>query len=209
MAKGIIGKKVGMTQVFNDDGTAVVVTVIEAGPCIVTQKKTEETDGYNAIQLGFGDKAEFRTNKPEKGHFDRADVTPKKYLKELRDFEMDVNEGDELTVEQFADGELVDITGISKGKGFAGTIKRHNFQRGPETHGSHSHRAPGSIGATDAARVFKGQKLPGRMGYDRVTIQNLEIVKVDTDRNLLLVKGSVPGPNKGIVWIKDAVKVSN
>ncbi|MTI60579.1 MAG: 50S ribosomal protein L3 [Firmicutes bacterium] len=209
MAKGIIGKKVGMTQVFNDDGTAVVVTVIEAGPCIVTQKKTEETDGYNAIQLGFGDKAEFRTNKPEKGHFDRADVTPKKHLKELRDFEMDVNEGDELTVEQFADGELVDITGISKGKGFAGTIKRHNFHRGPETHGSHSHRAPGSIGATDAARVFKGQKLPGRMGYDRVTIQNLEIVKVDTDRNLLLVKGSVPGPNKGIVWIKDAVKVSN
>lgn len=209
MAKGIIGKKIGMTQIFKDDGTVVPVTVIQAGPCVVTQKKTDEIDGYNAVQMGFEDKAEFRTNKPERGHFARAGVKPKKYLKEFRDFPADVSEGDEVTVEQFAEGELVDVTGISKGKGFAGTIKRYNFNRGPKTHGSHFHRAPGSIGSIDAARVFKGQKLPGRMGHERVTIQNLEIVKVDPEKNLLLVKGSVPGPKNGILTIKEAVKANN
>lgn len=206
MAKGIIGKKLGMTQVFNDDGTVVPVTVIQAGPCVVTQKKNEEIDGYNAVQLGFEDIKEHRTNKPLKGHFSRAGVKPKRYLREFRDFSLDVSEGDEVTAEQFKEGELVDVTGTSKGKGFAGTIKRYNFNRGPMTHGSHFHRAPGSIGATDAARVFKGQKLPGRMGHDRVTIQNLEIVRVDLEKSLLLVKGSVPGPKNGVLLIKEAVK---
>jgi len=206
MAKGIIGKKLGMTQVFNDDGTVTPVTVVQAGPCVVTQKKTVEVDGYNAIQMGFEDKKEFRTNKPLKGHFKRAGVKPKKHVKEFRDFPVDVNEGDQITVEEFTEGELVDVTGVSKGKGFAGTVKRYNFNRGPMTHGSHNHRAPGSIGATDAARVFKGKKLPGRMGNERVTIQNLEIVKVDKEKDLLLIKGSVPGPTNGIVYVKEAVK---
>ncbi len=206
MAKGIIGKKIGMTQIFNDDGTVVPVTVVQAGPCVVTQRKTEETDGYNAVQIGFEDMEQYRANKPEKGHFERAGTEPKRYLREFRDFPEDLNEGEEVTVEQFEEGEQVDVTGTSKGKGFAGTIKRYNFQRGPMTHGSHSHRAPGSIGATDAARVFKGQKLPGRMGHDRVTIQNLEIVKVDSERNLLLIKGSVPGVKKSILYIEEAVK---
>lgn len=206
MAKGIIGKKLGITQIFKEDGTVVPVTVVQAGPCVVTQKKTDETDGYNAIQLGFEDKKQHRTSKPLEGHFERAGVKSKKYLKEFRDFDLDLKEGDEVKADQFVEGELVDVAGISKGKGFAGTIKRYNFHRGPMTHGSHSHRAPGSIGATDAARVFKGQKLPGRMGHDRVTIQNLEVVKVDTDKNLLLIKGSVPGSNNSIVFIKNAVK---
>ncbi|MFW6410347.1 MAG: 50S ribosomal protein L3 [Halanaerobiales bacterium] len=206
MSKGIIGKKVGMTQVFNDDGSVVPVTVVKAGPCVVTQKKTVEVDGYDAVQMGFEDKKEHRTNKPEKGHFDRAGVAPKKHIKEFRDFPEDVSEGDEINADLFSEGELVDVSGISKGKGFAGTIKRHNFQRGPETHGSHFHRAPGSIGATDAARVFKGQKLPGRMGHDMVTIQNLEIVQVDMEENLILIKGSVPGPNDTVLYINEAVK---
>lgn len=206
MAKGIIGKKLGMTQIFNDDGTVTSVTVVQAGPCVVTQKKTVEVDGYNAIQMGFEDKKEFRTNKPNKGHFARAGVKPKKHLKEFRDFPEDLNEGDQVTVEEFAKGELVDVTGLSKGKGFAGTIKRYNFNRGPMTHGSHSHRAPGSIGATDAARVFKGQKLPGRMGNEQVTIQNLEIVQIDKEKDLILIKGSVPGPTNGLVYVKEAVK---
>jgi large subunit ribosomal protein L3 len=209
MAKGIIGKKLGMTQIFNDNGTVVPVTVVEAGPCVVTQKKDREKDGYNAIQMGFIDKSESRANKPEQGHFKRAGVNPRKYMKEFRDFSGEVSEGDEITVKQFAEGELVDVTGISKGKGFAGTIKRYNFKRGPKTHGSHSIRIPGSIGATDAARVFKGQKLPGRMGNERVTVQSLEIVRVDLDKNLLLIKGSVPGPRNGILAIKEAVKVNN
>lgn len=206
MAKGLIGKKLGMTQIFKEDGTVVPVTVIEAGPCVVTQKKTEEVDGYNAIQFGFEDKKEHRSNKPEKGHFKRAGVGPKKHLAEFRNFPEDLNEGDEVSVDLFAEGEIVDVVGTSKGKGFAGTVKRYNFNRGPMTHGSHNHRAPGSIGGTDAARVFKGQKMPGRMGYDRVTIQNLEVAKVDTEKNVILIKGSVPGPNNGIVYIKEAVK---
>jgi len=206
MAKGLIGKKLGMTQIFNDDGTVVPVTVVEAGPNVVTQKKTEELDGYNAIQFGFEDKKEQRTNKPDKGHFKRAGIKPKKHLVEFRDFPQDLNEGDQITVDLFSAGEMIDVVGVSKGKGFAGTIKRHNFSRGPMTHGSHNHRAPGSIGATDAARVFKGQKLPGRMGHERVTIQNLEVVKVDTEKHVILIKGSVPGPNNSIVHIKEAVK---
>lgn len=206
MAKGIIGKKLGMTQIFKDDGTVVPVTVIEAGPCVVTQKKTKELDGYNALQFAFEDKKENRSNKPEKGHFNRAGVSPKKHLVEFKDFPDDLNEGDQVSADLFSEGEMVDVTGISKGKGFAGVIKRHNFHRGPMTHGSHHHRSPGSIGATDAARVFKGQKMPGRMGHERVTIQNLEVVKVDNEKNTILVKGSVPGPNRVIVHIKEAVK---
>lgn len=206
MGKGLIGKKLGMTQVFKDDGTLVPVTVIQAGPNVVVQKKTEETDGYNALQLGFEDKKEFRTNKPLKGHFKRAGVSPKKHLAEFRDFPEDLKEGDEITVDIFAEGELVDVTGTSKGKGFAGTIKRHNFARGPMSHGSKSHRIPGSIGAVNAARVFKGQKMAGRMGNKRVTVQNLEIVKIDKEKNLILVKGAVPGVRNSIVYIKEAVK---
>lgn len=206
MAKGLIGKKLGMTQIFNDEGTVVPVTVVEAGPNVVTQKKTEELDGYNALQFGFEDKKERRTNKPDQGHFKRAGIKPKKHLAEFRDFPQDLNEGDHVTVDLFSVGEIIDVVGISKGKGFAGTIKRHNFSRGPMTHGSHNHRSPGSIGATDAARVFKGQKLPGRMGHERVTIQNLVVVKVDTEKNVILIKGSVPGPNNSIVHIKEAVK---
>ena len=206
MGKGLIGKKLGMTQVFKDDGTLVPVTVIQAGPNVVVQKKTEETDGYNALQLGFEDKKEFRTNKPLKGHFKRAGVSPKKHLVEFRDFPEDLKEGDEITVDIFSEGELVDVTGTSKGKGFAGTIKRHNFARGPMSHGSKSHRIPGSIGAANAARVFKGQKMAGRMGNERVTVQNLEIVKIDKEKNLILVKGAVPGVRNSIVYIKEAVK---
>lgn len=206
MAKGLIGRKIGMTQIFNEDGTVVPVTVVKAGPNIVVQRKTQEIDGYDAVQFGFEDKKETRSTKPEKGHFKRAGLSPKKHLGEFRDFPGDLMEGDEVTVDLFEEGQMVDVVGISKGKGFAGTIKRHNFHRGPMSHGSHNHRAPGSIGATDAARVFKGQKLPGRMGHERVTIQNLEIAKIDTEKHLILVKGSIPGPNKGIVHIKEAVK---
>lgn len=206
MGKGLIGKKLGMPQVFNEDGILVPVTVILAGPNVVVQKKTEETDGYNSLQLGFEDKKDHRTNKPLKGHFKRAGVAPKKHLAEFKNFPEDLNEGDEVNVDIFSEGELVDVTGISKGKGFAGTIKRHNFARGPMTHGSRNHRAPGSIGAVNAARVFKGQKMAGRMGNDRVTVQNLEVVKVDKDNNLILVKGAVPGAKNSIVYIKEAVK---
>lgn len=206
MAKGIIGKKLGMTQIFKENGTVVPVTVFEAGPNVVVQKKTMESDGYDALQIGFEDKKEHRTNKPEKGHFKRAGVSPKKHLAEFRNFPEDLNEGDEITVDLFNEGEKVDVIGVSKGKGFAGTVKRYNFGRGPMSHGSHNHRAPGSIGAVDAARVFKGKKLPGRMGHDRVTIQNLEVVKVDKEKHAILIKGSVPGPINGIVYIKEAVK---
>lgn len=206
MAKGLIGKKLGMTQIFKENGMVVPVTVFEAGPNVVVQKKTIEKDGYCALQIGFGDKKEHRTNKPKKGHFKRAGVSPKKHLAEFRDFNGDLNEGDEISVDLFAEGEKVDVIGISKGKGFAGTIKRYNFARGPMTHGSRSHRAPGSIGGVDAARVFKGKKMPGRMGHERVTIQNLEVVKVDKENHAILIKGSVPGPVNGIVYIREAVK---
>ncbi len=208
MKKAILGKKIGMTQIFTEDGNLVPVTVIEAGPCPVVQKKTVEVDGYCAVQVGFEDKKEKRANKPEKGHFQKAGVPVKKYLKEFKlDNAADLNVGDILDVAQFEDGEMLDVTGTSKGHGYAGTIKRWGTHRGPMTHGSHYHRGPGSLGAcSDPSRVFKGKKLPGHYGVDTVTIQNLDLVKVDTERNLLLVKGSVPGPKGGLLVVKNAVK---
>ncbi len=206
--KGILGKKVGMTQIFNDNGELIPVTVIEAGPCSVVQKKTEEIDGYSAIQLGFKDLKENKVTKPAKGHFDKYGVSPKKYLEEFKVEGSEALEaGDEVKVDVFSEGDKVDVTGISKGKGFAGTVKRWNFNTGPKTHGSRNYRRPGSIGAgSDPARVFKGKKMPGHMGTDKVTVQNLEIVKVDSEKNLLLVKGAIPGPKKGILTIKETVK---
>ncbi|MBE5038941.1 50S ribosomal protein L3 [Ructibacterium gallinarum] len=210
MKKAILGKKIGMTQIFTEDGNLVPVTVIQAGPCPVVQKKTVEVDGYSAVQLGFEDKKENRSNKPEKGHFAKAGVPVKKYLKEFKlDGAEEMNVGDVLSVEQFQDGDVLDVTGTSKGHGYAGTIKRWGTHRGPMTHGSHYHRGPGSLGAcSDPSRVFKGKKLPGHYGVDTVTIQNLDLVKVDTERNLLLVKGSVPGPKGGLLVVKNAVKAN-
>ena len=209
MPKGILGRKLGMTQVFGDDGEVIPVTAIEAGPCVVVQKKTKDNDGYTAIQLGFEDIRESLLTKPERGHFKRAHVKPKRYLREVRvkdDSPYDV--GAEIKVDIFNKGDRVDIVGTSLGKGFAGVIKRWNFRRGPMAHGSMYHRRVGSLGATDPARVFKGRKLPGRMGAKRVTIQNLEVVKVDPERNLLLVKGSVPGRRGGLLLVKEAVKTT-
>ncbi len=210
MKKAILGKKIGMTQIFTEDGNLVPVTVIEAGPCPVVQKKTVEVDGYTAVQVGFADKKEKRSNKPEKGHFAKAGVPVKRYLKEFKlDNAGELNVGDVLSVDQFADGDVLDVTGTSKGHGYAGTIKRWGTHRGPMTHGSHYHRGPGSLGAcSDPSRVFKGKKLPGHYGVDTVTIQNLDLVKVDTERNLLLVKGSVPGPKGGLLVVKNAVKAN-
>jgi len=210
MKKAILGKKLGMTQVFTEDGNLVPVTVIQAGPCPVVQKKTVEVDGYCAVQVGYEDKKESRSNKPEKGHFQKANVPVKKFLKEFKlDNAAELNVGDILDVEQFADGDVLDVTGTSKGHGYAGTIKRWGTHRGPMTHGSHYHRGPGSLGAcSDPSRVFKGKKLPGHYGVDKVTIQNLDLVKVDKERNLLLVKGSVPGPKGGLLVVKNAVKVN-
>ena len=210
MKKAILGKKIGMTQVFTEDGQLIPVSVIQAGPCQVVQKKTEEVDGYTAVQVGYEDKKERRANKPEKGHFQKANVPVKKYLKEFKlDNAAELNVGDELTVEQFADGDVLDVTGTSKGHGFAGTIKRWGTHRGPMTHGSHYHRGPGSLGAcSDPSRVFKGKKMPGHYGVVKVTIQNLDLVKIDKDRNLLLVKGSIPGPKGGLVVVRNAVKAN-
>ncbi len=208
MKKAILGKKLGMTQIFAEDGTLVPVTVIEAGPCSVVQKKTVEIDGYSAVQVGFVDKKEKKANKPEKGHFAKAGVSVKRYVREFKlDGAADMNVGDEIKVDAFESGEMIDVTGTSKGHGYAGTIKRWGTHRGPMTHGSHYHRGPGSLGACSSpSRVFKGKKLPGHYGVDTVTIQNLDLVKVDTERNLLLVKGSVPGPKGGLLIIKNAVK---
>lgn len=208
MKKAILGKKIGMTQIFTENGVLIPVSVIEAGPCPVVQKKTEEVDGYTAVQVGFEDKKERRANKPEKGHFGKAGVPVKKHLKEFKlDSAAELNVGDVLTVEQFEGGDVVDVTGTSKGHGFAGTIKRWGTHRGPMTHGSHYHRGPGSLGAcSDPSRVFKGKKMPGHFGVEKVTIQNLDLVKIDTERNLLLIKGSVPGPKGGLVVVKNAVK---
>ena len=208
MKKAILGKKIGMTQVFTEDGRLIPVSVIQAGPCPVVQKKTEEVDGYIAVQVGYEDKKERRANKPEKGHFAKAGVSVKKHLKEFKlDNAAELNVGDELKVDQFEVGETVDVTGTSKGHGFAGTIKRWGTHRGPMTHGSHYHRGPGSMGAcSDPSRVFKGKKLPGHYGVDKVTILNLDLVKIDTERNLLLVKGSIPGPKGGLVVVRNAVK---
>ncbi|GAB7387296.1 50S ribosomal protein L3 [Bacillaceae bacterium] len=205
--KGILGKKIGMTQVFTDNGNVVPVTVIQAGPCVVLQKKDIETDGYEAIQLGFEDKKENRANKPEKGHAQKAGTTPKRFIREIRGVDLDAYEvGQEVKVDIFAEGEFVDVTGTSKGKGFAGVIKRHNQARGPMAHGSRYHRGPGSMGPIAPNRVVKGKPLPGRMGGERVTIQRLEIVKVDLERNLLLVKGSVPGARNSYLIVKSTVK---
>ncbi len=208
--KGILGKKIGMTQIFTEDGNVVPVTVVEAGPVFVTQVKTEENDGYNAIQVAFEERKSKRINKPLKGHLDKSGVTPKRYIREFRLEKVDeFSLGQELKVDMFEAGEIVDVVGTSKGKGTQGTIKRHNQSRGPETHGSKYHRGPGSLGASATpSRVFKGQTMAGRMGNERVTIQNLEVVKVDTERNLLLIKGAIPGPKGGLVTIKESVKKS-
>lgn len=205
--KNILGRKLGMTQVFLEDGTVVPVTVVEAGPVNVIQKKTVEKDGYNAVQVGFMSVKEKKVNKPLKGHFDKAKVEYKKYVKEFRvdnvdDFEV----GQEIKADIFKDGDKVDVTGTSKGKGTQGPIKRHNFGRGPESHGSKYHRAGGArAAATYPGRVFKGRKGMGRMGNEKVTVQNLEIVRVDADRNLLLIKGAVPGQKGGLLVIKESI----
>jgi large subunit ribosomal protein L3 len=207
MAKGILGKKVGMTQVFTPEGVVIPVTVIEAAPNVVLQKKDLDKDGYEAIQLGYFDKKKSRHNKPELGHAKKAGTMPKRYVKELRGVDLNkVEVGQEVKVDVFAEGEAVDVTGISKGKGFAGAIKRHNQSRGPMAHGSRYHRRPGSLGAISPNRVFKGQTLPGHMGTEQITVQNLEVVKVDSERNLLLIKGSIPGPKNSFVTVKSAVK---
>lgn len=207
--KSIMGKKIGMTQIFDENGVMIPVTVVEAGPVVVTQIKTEETDGYNAVQVGFGEVKEKHVNKPMKGHFTKAGVALKKHVKELRpeDGVENYSLAQEIKVDIFEVGEKIDVTGISKGKGFQGSIKRHGQSRGPETHGSHYHRAPGSMGsASDPSKVRKGKKLPGHMGHTRVTIQNLEVARVDAEKNLILIKGAIPGPKKGLVVIKTAVK---
>jgi len=207
MAKGILGTKLGMTQVFNEEGKLVPVTVVQCEPNVVLQKKTEENDGYEALQLGYKDKKEQRANKPEIGHAKKAETAPKRYLREIAGEEMrNFEVGQEIRVNIFENGETVDVTATSKGKGFQGNIKRHNQSRGPMSHGSNHHRRLGAIGTIDPNRVMKGMKMPGRMGYNTVTIQNLEIVKVDEDRDLLLIKGNVPGPKKGLVEIRRGVK---
>ncbi|WP_077620215.1 50S ribosomal protein L3 [Bacillus sinesaloumensis] len=208
MTKGILGRKIGMTQVFVGNGELVPVTVIEAAPNVVLQKKSAETDGYEAVQIGFEDKREKLSNKPEKGHASKANTAPKRFVRELRGVNLDEYEvGQEVKVDIFAEGDIVDVTGKSKGKGFQGAIKRHGQSRGPMSHGSRYHRRPGSMGPVAPNRVFKNKLLPGRMGGDRITVQNLEIVKVDTERNLLLVKGNVPGARKSLITVKSAVKV--
>lgn len=206
--KGILGKKVGMTQVFTDAGELIPVTVVEATPNVVLQVKTMENDGYNAIQLGYQDKREVLSNKPEQGHVAKANTTPKRFIREIRDVELgDYELGSEVKADIFAAGDIVDVTGITKGHGYQGNIKRFGQSRGPETHGSRYHRIPGSMGAI-INRVFKGKMLPGRMGSDKVTIQNLEVVRVDTDHNVILIKGNVPGAKKSFVTIKSAIKSS-
>ncbi|XJZ27438.1 50S ribosomal protein L3 [Bacillota bacterium Lsc_1132] len=207
MTKGILGRKIGMTQVFAENGDLIPVTVIEAAGNVVLQKKSVESDGYEAIQVGFEDKREKLANKPEKGHAGKANTTPKRFVREFRGVDLAGYEvGQEVKVNIFAAGDVVDVTGISKGKGFQGTIKRHGQSRGPMAHGSRYHRRPGSMGPVAPNRVFKGKALPGRMGGEQVTVQNLEIVKVDAERNLLLIKGNVPGAKKALVKIKSAIK---
>ncbi len=209
MQKAIIGKKVGMTQIFDAEGKVIPVTVIEAGPCSVIQKKTEEKEGYNAIQLGFADVAQRKLTKPEIGHLKKAGDALKKYLKEFRlDDISSYNEGDVLKADVFAEGDCVDVTGTSKGKGFAGVIKRFNAGRSPMSHGAGPmHRHQGSMGAcSDPSRIMKGKMMPGHLGAEQVTIQNLDVVKVDPEMNLIAVRGAVPGPKGGIVFIKNTVK---
>ena len=211
--KTLIGRKIGMTQVFNEKGAVIPVTVIEAGPCPVVQIKTVETDGYDAVQLGFGEVKESKLNKPYAGHFKKANVKAVKYLREFRACPKcleTVKVGDEIKVDTFSVGDRVDVQGITKGKGFQGVIKRHGQSRGPMAHGSMYHRRPGSMGPTSTpGRVFKGKKLPGHMGVETVTIQNLKVVSVDLDKNVILVKGSVPGNKGAILKIKNSVKAIN
>lgn len=203
----ILGKKVGMTQVFAENGESVPVTVIEAGPCVIVQKKITERDGYNAVQLGFGEKRENLFNKPQKGHFTKAGVQPKRYLREVRVENAEGYEvGQEIKADIFTPGERVDVAGITKGRGFSGGIKRHGFHRGPMAHGSKYHRRPGSLAAKGPARVFKGRKLPGQYGAERVTVQNLEVIRVEAGQNLLAIRGAVPGPRGGLLTIKRSVK---
>ena len=209
MEKAILGTKIGMTQIFGEGGVVIPVTVVMAGPCVVTQKKTVETDGYEAVQVGFVDKKEKGINKPQKGHFDKAGVAPKRFVREFR-FENaeEYSVKDEIKAEIFAAGDKIDATAISKGKGFQGAIKRHGQHRGPMAHGSKFHRHQGSNGACSSpSRVFKGKGMPGHMGCVKVTVQNLEVVRVDAEKNLLLVKGAVPGPKKCLVTVKETVKV--
>jgi large subunit ribosomal protein L3 len=207
MTKGILGRKIGMTQVFAENGNLIPVTVVEAAQNVVLQKKSVESDGYVALQVGFEDKREKLANKPEKGHVAKANTTPKRFIREFSGVDVSGYEvGQEVKVDIFAAGDVVDVTGISKGKGFQGVIKRHGQSRGPMAHGSRYHRRPGSMGPVAPNRVFKGKLLPGRMGGEQITVQNLEIVKVDVERNLLLIKGNVPGPKKALLKIKSAVK---
>lgn len=209
MKKGLIGKKIGMTQIFDAQGNVIPVTVVEAGPCVITQKKTMENDGYEAVQVGFGDVKVSRVNKPMKGHFDKADVAPKKTLKEFRFEDISaLNVGDILKADTFAEGDMVDVKGTSKGHGTAGAIKRWNFSRLRMTHGTGpNHRHQGSLGACSSpSRVFKGRKMAGHYGHEKVTVQNLTVAKVDAENNLIAIKGAIPGPKGGIVVIADAVK---
>ncbi|MEK5330761.1 MULTISPECIES: 50S ribosomal protein L3 [unclassified Lysinibacillus] len=209
MAKGILGRKIGMTQVFAENGDLIPVTVIEATPNVVLQKKTVDTDGYEAIQVGFEDKRVKLSNKPQQGHVAKANTAPKRFIREFRNVNVGEYEvGQEVKVEIFAEGDVIDVTGVTKGKGFQGVIKRHGQSRGPMAHGSRYHRRPGSMGPVAPNRVFKQKKLPGQMGGTVVTIQNLEIVKVDAERNLLLVKGNVPGSKKALVTVKTAIKAN-
>ena len=210
MKKGLIGKKIGMTQIFDENGLVIPVTVIEAGPCVVAQVKTTETDGYNAIQLGFGEVKSKHINKPDMGHFAKSKLEATKHLREFRlDDVSNIKVGDEIKADIFQAGEKIDVQGTTKGKGFQGVIKRHGQSRGPMGHGSMYHRRPGSMGATSTpGRVFKGKKLPGHMGNVTVTIQNLDVVRVDMDKNVILVKGSVPGVKGAILKIKSSVKMS-
>ena len=208
MKKGIVGKKLGMTQLFDANGNVVPVTVIEAGPCVISQKKTIENDGYEAVQIGFGDLKASKVNKPMKGHFAKGDVAPKKVLREFRFEDVSaMNVGDIIKADIFAEGEAVDVRGTSKGKGYAGVIKRWNFSRLKETHGTGPvHRRGGSLGSIDPARIFRGKKMAGHLGNERVTVQNLSVVKVDAEKNIIAVKGAVPGPKGGIVVLFDSVK---
>jgi large subunit ribosomal protein L3 len=210
LAKTILGIKLGMTQIFTEDGQVIPVTVVESGNNIVVRNKTVDTDGYSAVQIGFGEIKDKHVNKPMKGHFDKAGVKPVKYIREIRlSGESEYKVGDVIGVDIFAEGDLVDVIGTSKGKGFAGTVKRHHFARGPMGHGSKSHREPGSTGAMlsgPGGRVIKGKRLPGRMGGERTTVQRLTVVRVDADRNLLLIKGAIPGPKKGFVIVRETVK---
>ncbi|EEG48336.1 50S ribosomal protein L3 [uncultured Blautia sp.] len=208
MKKAILATKVGMTQIFNEDGVLIPVTVLQAGPCVVTQVKTEENDGYSAVQVGYADKRENLVNKPMKGHFEKAGVSCKRFVKEFKlDNAAEYELGQEIKVDVFEAGDHIDATAISKGKGYQGAIKRHGQSRGPMAHGSKYHRHAGSNGAaSDPSKVFKGKKMPGQMGNKQITIQNLEVVRVDAENNLLLVKGAVPGPKKSLVTIKETVK---